>query len=312
MKIFDAHCDVLSKLLENPKLDFVHENRLLDVTLDKMIESDIGIQNFAIYLPEQFSGEFRQVLRSIDLFHERILSNPQMHFIRSKDELQAARERGLIGAMLSLEGVDALQGDLTYVRILFYLGVRSIGITWNHANWAADGVMEPRKGGLTTKGKSLIKECNRLGIILDTSHLSEKGFWELIELSDKPNIASHSNASKIRQHLRNLNDEQITSIIRTEGVIGVTFVSPFVYPGEPVSMDKLLPHIDHICSLGGSRHIGLGSDFDGIKEWITGLEHAGKYYQLVELLQKHYSEEDVEHFVYKNWYNFYLKNLPET
>jgi membrane dipeptidase len=312
VKIFDSHCDVLRKLLDNSELDFLHENPLLDVTLDRMIESDIGVQNFAIYLPEPFTGEFRQVLRSIDLFHERILSNPQMHFIRSKEELQAAREQGLIGAMLSLEGVDALQGDLTYVRILFYLGVRSIGITWNHANWAADGVMEPRKGGLTTKGRSLIKECNRLGIIFDTSHLSEKGFWELIELSSKPVIASHSNASKIRQHPRNLNDEQITAIIRTGGVMGVTFVPPFVYTGKPVTMDKLLLHIDHICSLGGSRHIGLGSDFDGIKEWITGLEHVGKYNQLVELLQKHYSEDDVEHFIYKNWYNFYLNHLPES
>jgi membrane dipeptidase len=252
------------------------------------------------------------VLRSIDLFHERILSNPQMYFIRSKEELQASRERGLIGAMLSLEGVDALQGDLTYVRILFYLGVRSIGITWNYANWAADGVMEPRQGGLTTKGRNLIKECNRLGMLLDTSHLSEKGFWELIGLSDKPVIASHSNASKIRQHPRNLDDEQITAIIRTGGVMGVTFVSPFVYTGEPVTMDKLLLHIDHICSLGGSRHIGLGSDFDGIKEWITGLEHIGKYNNLIELLLKHYSEEDVEHIIYKNWYNFYLKHLPES
>jgi membrane dipeptidase len=312
VKIFDAHCDVLRKLLDNPKLDFLHENLLLDVTLDRMIESDIGIQNFAIYIPEPFSGEFRQVLRSIDLFHERILSNPQMHFIRSKEELLAARERGLIGAMLSLEGVDALQGDLTYVRILFYLGVRSLGITWNHANWAADGVMEPRKGGLTAKGRGLIKECNRLGMLLDTSHLSEKGFSELIELSSTPVIASHSNASKIRQHPRNLNDEQITSIIRTGGVMGVTFVPPFVYTGEPVSMDKLLLHIDHICSLGGRRHIGLGSDFDGIMEWITGLEHVGKYSQLVELLLKHYSEEDVEHFVYRNWYNFYMKHLPES
>jgi membrane dipeptidase len=312
VKIFDAHCDVLSKLLEKPDLDFLHEDRLLDVTLDKMIESDIGIQNFAIYLPEHYFRDFRHVLRSIDLFHERILSNPQMRFIRTKNEMQAVKEQGLIGALLSLEGVDALQGDMTNVRILFYLGVRSMGITWNHANWAADGVMEPRKGGLTTKGRNLIKECNRLGIILDTSHLSEKGFWELIELSVRPIIASHSNASKICQHLRNINDEQITSIIRTGGVMGVTFVPHFVSTGETVTMDKLLLHIDHICSLGGSRHIGLGADFDGVKEWITGLEHIGKYQQLVELLQKHYSEDDVEHFVYKNWYNFFMKNLPES
>ncbi|WP_233567121.1 dipeptidase [Cohnella endophytica] len=311
MRIFDAHCDVLNKLLENPELDFLHEEKLLDVTLDRMIESGIGVQNFAIYLSAPYSDQFRHVLESVDLFHERILSNRQIHFVQSKADLKLAREEGWIGALLSLEGVDALQGNLTYVRILFYLGVRSIGITWNHANWAADGVMEPRKGGFTARGMKLIKECNRLGIIVDVSHLSEKGFWELTELSDKPFIASHSNSSAICPRLRNLTDEQIASIIRINGVMGITFVPPFVHLEEPVTMDKILRHIDHVCSLGGSRHIGLGSDFDGIKEWVVGLEHSGKYHHFVNMLQKHYNEEDVEHFVYKNWYNFYENNLPE-
>src|SRR5690606_9299847 len=142
--------------------------------------------------------------------------------------------------------------------------------------------------------------------------LSETGFWELDELSDKPFIASHCNASQICPHPRNLSDEQISSIINREGVMGITFVPPFVDKSMPVSMDKLLLHLDHVCALGGSRNVGFGSDFDGISEWIVGLEHTGKYPMLVELLQKHYSEEDVEHFIYKNWYNFYLKHLPEN
>jgi membrane dipeptidase len=311
MKIFDAHCDVLSKLLENPCLDFLNEEKLLDVTLERMNESGISVQNFAIYLPERFPKEFRYVLECVDLFHQRILSHQQMYFIKSKNDLQLAAEGNRIGALLSLEGVDALQGDLTYVRTLFYLGVRSMGITWNHANWAADGVMEPRKSGFTAKGRSLIAECNRLGMILDVSHLSEKGFFELIELSDKPFIASHSNANQICTHLRNLQDEQITAIIQTGGVMGITFVPRFVRTEETVAMDKILLHFDHVCSLGGSRHVGLGSDFDGIDRWIIGLEHAGKYDQLVNLMLKHFSEDDVEHFFYKNWRKFYAKHLPE-
>ncbi|MFC5401440.1 dipeptidase [Cohnella soli] len=311
MKIFDAHCDVLSKLLENPELDFVHERHRLDVTLDRMVEANIGVQNFAIYLSERMSRQFQFVLDSIDLFCQRILSNPQMRFVRSKNDLRRVAAEGSIGAMLSLEGVDALQENLANVRILFYLGVRSVGITWNYANWAADGVLEPRRGGLTELGRNLVKECNRIGMILDVSHLSERGFWELAELSNKPFIASHSNVYAVRQHPRNLNDEQIKSIISSEGVMGITFVSPFVDAVQPVAIDKLLPHIDRVCSLGGSRHLGLGSDFDGIKEWMIGLEHAGKYGQLVELLQKHYSESDVKRFVYGNWYDFYSKHLPD-
>ncbi|RED30658.1 dipeptidase [Paenibacillus sp. VMFN-D1] len=310
MTIFDAHCDVLSKLLEHPQLDFAHEQDLLDVTLERMQKSGIRFQNFAVYLPEKYAGEFRYVLESIDLFHERVLASGPIHFIRSKEDLEYAEKNGLTGALLSLEGVDALQGNLAYVRILHHLGVRSIGITWNYANWAADGVMESRRAGLTEKGRQLIQECNRLGMILDVSHLSEKAFWELASLSAKPLVASHSNAGKICPRRRNLSDEQIGSIIRADGVIGVTFVPPFVHAEEPVTMDRLLAHIDHICSLGGRRHIGLGSDFDGIREKIIGLEHAGKYHDLVNLLQKHYSEEDVEGFICGNWYRFYLKHLP--
>lgn len=310
MKIFDAHCDVLSKLLEDPRLDFIQEKDRLDVTLERMLESKIGFQNFAVYLPASFAGEFRHVLQSIDLFYERILSNRQIHLIQTQEDLRHAHNNGLIGALLSLEGVDALQGNITYLRILYYLGVRSIGITWNYANWAADGVLEQRQGGFTEQGMNLITECNRLGMILDVSHLSEKAFWELLSRSDKPFIASHSNSSRICPKLRNLHDDQITSIIRTGGVMGLTFVPSFVHAEEPVTMDRLLSHIDHICSLGGSRSIGFGSDFDGIKEKIAGLEHAGKYHQLIELLQKNYSEEDVEHFLYKNWYHFYMDHLP--
>lgn len=311
MNIFDAHCDVLSKLLENPELDFAHAHEGLDVTLDRMLESGIKVQNFAVYLPERWSGDFKHVLECVDLFHERILVQSPMHFIRTKSDLRLVRNGDRVGALLSLEGVDSLQGNLTYLPLLYHLGVRTVGITWNRANWAADGVLETRNGGFTAAGRDLIRECNRLGLIMDVSHLSEKGFWELVEASRKPVIASHSNAKSISNRLRNLTDDQIGSLVHSGGVIGITFVPPFVSTVEPVPMDRILHHIDHVCALGGKRHIGFGSDFDGIREWIVGLEHAGHYDRLVNLLLKHYSDEDVERFLYGNWYRFYMEHLPE-
>jgi len=311
MKIFDAHCDVLSKLLENPGLDFVRGRDGLDVTLERMLQSGIGVQSFAVYLPERWRGEFKYVLESVDLFHERVLKEPQMRFIRTKSDLSRASNEGWIGALLTLEGVDSLHGNMAYLRILYQLGVRTVGITWNRANWAADGVLEPRNGGFTSAGKELVRECNRLGLIMDVSHLSETGFWELIEAAAKPVVASHSNATRISPRPRNLTDAQIGSVIQTGGVIGITFVPPFVSAEEPVTMDKILLHIDHVCALGGRRHIGFGSDFDGIGQWIVGLEHAGHYDRLVNLLLKHYREEDVELFVYRNWFRFYMEHLPD-
>ncbi len=310
MKIFDAHCDVLSKLLENPELDFAQGRDGLDVTLERMLASGIAMQNFAVYLPERYAGDFRHVLESIDLFHERVLREPQIRFIRTKNDMLRASSENRIGALLSLEGVDSLHGSMALLRLLRRLGVTTVGITWNRANWAADGVLEPRKGGFTAAGQELIKECNRLDLIMDVSHLSEKGFWELMEASRKPVIASHSNAGAISPRMRNLSDAQIRALIASDGVIGITFVPPFVSEEEPVAMDKILLHIDHICSLGGRRHIGFGSDFDGIRQWLVGLEHAGKYDRLVDLLLSHYREEDVELFVYGNWFRFYMEHLP--
>lgn len=310
MAIIDAHCDVLSKLLVHPELDFARGQEGLDVTLKRMQKSGIRVQNFAVYLPERWSAEFRYVLESIDLFHERVLSLPQMRFIRTPSDLRLAMDGDRIGALLSLEGVDSLQGNLTYLRILYHLGVRIVGVTWNRANWAADGVLEPRKGGFTAAGMDLIKECNRLGMIMDVSHLSEKAFWELLESSRKPVIASHSNASAISPRLRNLTDAQIRSLIQAGGVMGITFVPPFVSEEQPVPIDRILRHIDHVCALGGRFHIGFGSDFDGIKEWIVGLEHAGRYDQLVNLLLRHYREEDVELFLHGNWFRYFMKQLP--
>jgi len=311
MYIFDAHCDVLSKLLDNPGLDFARGREGLDVTAERMAEAGYGAQNFAVYLPERLAGDFRYVLESIDLFHERVLKEPRMRFVRTKNDLRLARDEGRIGALLSLEGVDSLQGSLAYVRILHHLGVRSVGITWNRANWAADGVLEPRGGGFTAAGKRLIEECNRLGLVLDASHLSDRSFWELAETSAKPVIASHSNARAIAPRARNLTDDQIVSIARGGGVIGLTFVPAFASANDPVRMEDLLPHLDRVCALGGTRRVGFGSDFDGIGQWIAGLEHAGRYDRLVNLLLKHYREEDVERFVYRNWFDFYSDHLPD-
>ncbi|MNV60055.1 Membrane dipeptidase [compost metagenome] len=208
--------------------------------------------------------------------------------------------------------MDALAGNLTHLRILYHLGVRSAGLTWNYANWAADGVMEPRKGGFTKKGKLMLKEIETMGIIVDVSHLSVAAFWELIEVYPKPFIASHSNAIQICPHPRNLSDDQIKAIIQCKGLMGITFVPYFLDNLNPtVQISSILKHIDHVCALGGESHIGFGSDFDGIEQWVKDLRHVGQYGNIIEALCKNYTESQVEAFLYGNWRNFMLVNLPQ-
>ena len=135
-------------------------------------------------------------------------------------------------------------------------------------------MLEQRNGGFTERGRQLIEQCHRTGIILDVSHLSQAGFWEMAELTQGPVIASHSNAYSICPHPRNLSDEQIRALIALNGMIGITFVPWFIRSGvERVTPEDVLPHIEKICELGGEKHIMFGSDFDGSisgsKGWST-------------------------------------------
>lgn len=213
--------------------------------------------------------------------------------------------------LITLEGVDGLEGNLFYLELCFQMGVRIVGLTWNHANWAADGIMEKRGASLTTKGRELVHLCNRTGMLLDVSHLSEKGFWELADLSERPFIASHSNSYSVCSHVRNLKDDQIQAIIAREGRIGLTFVPWFVKEHEVVHIEDLLPHIEHICSLGGAHHLMMGSDFDGIPVKIQGLENAGCYPKLTEVLLKHYDEALVHGWLWRNAMRYLGEHLPE-
>lgn len=313
MGIVDGHCDALTKLYKNPKLDFNQDELELDVSFPKLQQAGVKVQCFAIYLPESISNpSFEHILQMIDIFHRKIASHPQMSFIQSAADWLALEQSQKVGAILTLEGMDALVGNLTHLRILYHLGVRCAGVTWNYANWAADGVLEPRNGGFTKKGKLMLKEIETLGIIVDVSHLSVAAFWELAQDYKKPFIASHSNAYHICPHPRNLSDDQIKAIIRCKGLMGITFVPYFLDSSKTtIQISSILKHIDYICALGGEAHIGFGSDFDGIEQWVEDLRHVGQYGNIIEALCKNYTESQVEAFLYGNWRNFMLANLPQ-
>lgn len=311
MKIVDSHCDLLDKMVQHEEVDFRQDSLYADVSFPRLHKSGVALQCFAIFLSDKKeAATFARVLQGMDHFYRKIISHPQVVFVKSQQDLAAVTEGDKIGAMLTLEGADGLEASLVNLRTAYYMGVRMLGLTWNNANWAADGVMEPRKGGFTVKGKQLVKECDRLGVLLDVSHLSETGFWELTELSSRPFVASHSNAQAVCPHPRNLTDDQIKAITVAGGIIGITFVPWFVKASEPSIKDILL-HIDHVCSLGGVRHIGFGSDFDGIDSHISGLEHPGHYTRLANELYKRYSPEEAEEFLFGNWRRYLSENLPK-
>lgn len=319
MKIFDAHCDVLWKLWEsylsgNSKYSFYEEESGLQANYPYMEKGDVLLQTFAIYLPEKVKGStrFSTALTMVDLFYEKVVGNQDKIIpILNREDLIKLQDSGKRGALLSLEGADALEGSLEYLRILYRLGLRSIGLTWNYRNEAADGCGERNPAGLSRFGRELISEANRLGVLLDVSHLGEAGFWEVAQLSTQPIIASHGNCRAICNHPRNLTDEQIRMLIKKGGVIGLTFVPQFVAKTEKVTLDDLLMHIYHLISLGAEDHMAFGSDFDGIEQTIIGLENQGDYAHLRQVLLRHFSQKQVEKWFWGNWNRAFLEILPE-
>ncbi|XQY93587.1 dipeptidase [Metabacillus sp. HB246100] len=301
MKIFDVHCDMLYKLWRDPSID-PYEHTSLHVSLKKLKNGNGNIQCFAIFVPEDvpFNQRMDVALKQVSIFYEKVMKrSSDIRLLKTKDDIEALGNDE-IGAILTLEGCDAIGDQMENLHILYRLGVRSVGLTWNYANLVADGVQEKRNGGITNFGREVIGCLNNYKLWTDVSHASERSFWEALEIANHP-IASHSNAYSLCPHVRNLKDEQIVALFKKQGMIGITFVPFFTSLNEHPKVGDVLNHIDHLCSLGGEHQIGFGSDFDGIDITIEGLDDFTYYENLHNELLKHYTVSQVEGFTYLNF-----------
>ena len=302
-KVFDAHCDALEKLWRYADLSFDKEDERLHVSLPEMKKGHVLLQVFAVFVPTDvpYGRKFHTSLEMVDIFHEKI-AGKHLRPIYTRKDLDACVYEDKKGAILFVEGAYPLEGSLTNLRTLYRLGVRGMGLTWNFQNEVAAGCHEVNPGGLTLFGRKVVSEMNRLGMVVDVSHIAEPGFWDTLELSTAPIIASHANVKALYNHPRNLNDLQIKALIEKDGVMGLTLYPPF-YTNEnrPVTMDDLLRQLDHICSLGGVNHVGIGADFDGIDKTFADLDRPGKYGMIAEALANRYKEEEIKKFMCENW-----------
>lgn len=304
MRIFDAHCDVLMKLFCNPQLDFYHSKEL-EVTNLGLKAANIQVQVFAIYIPENVhtSIRFDAALAMVDIFYDQIIGTGKLKFIRNHKDIGRLKE-GETGAILMLEGCDCIGDDILKLKLLLRLGVTVVGLTWNWANLVADGALEKRAAGLTAFGKKVVELLNVTNNWCDVSHLSERAFWDCMEIHSRP-IASHSNCRSLVPHPRNLTDEQIKALIQKKSVVGITFVPEFLTGTNQANLTDVLRHLDHVCSLGGARYVGFGSDFDGTTTSVHSLSRVEQYSNLVNELLKYYKEEDVRHFLFDNFASRY-------
>lgn len=261
MDVIDLHCDALLKLQQaEGKLNFKNSTEL-SINVTRLKEGQVKIQAFAIFIEPDIVVEekYAAALEQIDYYQEDVLgNNPEMKQIKKWSDIKNLKD-GEIGSFLTLEGVEAIGNDLTKLDQLLDLGVLSVGLTWNPANLAADGVQEPRGGGLTTFGFDIIKKLNDRKVFTDVSHLSVASFWDVMKAAKFP-IASHSNVLSLCGHVRNLNDDQIKAMVDRDAMIHIVFNPPFTIneeKQEPTTISDLVKHVEALVELGAIKNIGF-------------------------------------------------------
>ncbi len=303
-RIFDAHCDTLCEILEKGES---LENSSGMVSAPMIREYKSYIQVFAAWVDGKYP--LMQAIMLRDKFMTET-KNSSLKIIDSSDALEDIRSNGGYGAILSLENGSALCGNIEMVDVLYRLGFRLITLTWNGSNELGFGAVDSLRDSLTPFGKEVVKRMNALGMVIDVSHLSEKGFWDVAECSEMPFVASHSNAKAICNHPRNLADEQIKEIISQRGVIGINLYDSFLSDDGNSDINKVIEHIEHIMSLGGENSIGIGTDFDGIPKSAKGLENVSCLKKIAdELLLLGYSEEQIDKIMYCNFERLFVECL---
>lgn len=304
--VFDGHCDTILEVM-NHKRTLEKKSNTGHLDIPRMKEGGVNAQFFAVFIEGIYKPDrsLKRTLQLIDCFYREIEKNQNdISLITNYNQITEVNRAGKIAAILSIEGGEALEGDLGVLRALYRLGVRLLTLTWNQRNQIADGVGESRTGsGLTKFGLKVIDEMNKLGMLIDVSHLSETGFWDVIKRSNAPIVASHSNCYALCPHLRNLRDEQIKAIADKGGVIGITFVPNFLTQEKrKTTVEDVVKHIDYLVEKAGVDCVGLGSDFDGTDGLPLSLEGVDKIPNITgELLNRGYKEKDIKKILGENF-----------
>lgn len=240
--VIDTHNDILMPVfLEGAELDKNNPGTQSDLV--KWKKGGLDCQMFSIYVPERYkSNHFSYVMKLIDKLESFQAENPETFTLCTNySQLEAGLNSGKFCGLMGAEGGNMIEGSMENLETLYSRGVRYLGLTWNTSNAIAisarDETERGKKGGLTEFGKDVVKRMNELGMLIDVSHLGETAFWEVVELSNSPIIASHSNCYSICPHYRNLTDEQIKAIAKSGGYIGINFFYKFLDPnGNPGSI----------------------------------------------------------------------------
>jgi membrane dipeptidase len=347
--IFDGHNDTLLKLRfpePDEERSFFERNDLGHVDLPRAREGGFGGGFFACYVrnsdedgwteesalkttengyevadaPPLDPGYARATANGLVdvLFDIEARSEGQLKVVRTAREIESCLSEGVLAAILHFEGAENLGPDPGALQDLYDVGLRSLGLVWSRPNAYAHGVpfrfpSPPDTGpGLTDAGKELVRECNRLGVLLDVSHLNERGFWDAAGITEAPLVATHSNAHALCQTSRNLTDRQLDAIRDSDGMVGVNFAVAFLREDgaeeEDTPIEDVVRHVDYLVERVGVERVGFGSDFDGAKVPSEIGDASGLPKLLAALRQRGYDDAALKKLAHENW----VRVLRET
>lgn len=302
--IIDGHSDI-------PRDVYLKENKgekdiFMKNHYTQLKKSDVNIVFVNVFTKASSEYAVKEAMLQIEKVIRASNENEDVVLIKDKKDLDHVLESGKLGIILSLEGFEPLSNTLDLLNIYYELGLRAGMLTWNHVNSFGSGT-DHIEGSITNIGKLALEKMNRLGILIDVSHLNEEGFWDVIKLNKKPTIASHSNAKALFNHNRNLSDDQIVAIANSGGVIGAVSYFSKVYEDslnyirlnddDTETIHDYIKHIEYMVNLVGYEHVSFGFDFNmylgdfGVK----GLESAENIKDVIQLLlERGHKLEDIK------------------
>lgn len=333
----DSHIDTAQRVLID-RADLTQRSPVGHVDIPRLKEGGVNAPFFALWVPTYYHGAeaVRRTLDLRDAMQRLFDTHPeQIVLALTASDVERITRSGRIAAILTVEGGHQIDDDLAVLRVYYRLGIRSMTLThFRNTDWADSSTDKPAHNGLTDFGKEVVREMNRLGMVVDVSHVSDKTFFDVLAVSAKPVIASHSSCRSISDVPRNMTDEMLAALAKNGGVVGINFGEGFLNPkdaeqlkadianvvNEPTLTGKALDnfaaeqfrkemrgkpsfatvedaadHVDHAVKIAGIDHVGIGSDFDGISSPPKGLEDISKMGALKAALRKRgYSEDDLK------------------
>lgn len=307
MKIIDLHCDTITECFVNPQHLLSINSGHIDA--EKLKKGDATAQFFALFIDTKRFP----VMDPFEIF-EKMYDTYQVQLSLNKDiiapaftvkDMERHAQSHKISAILSVEDGVIIGDNIGRVAEIYHKGVRLLTLTWNFENslaYPCSSNPNEHKRGLKPLGVDVVSEMNRLGMIIDVSHLSEGGFYDVAQHSKKPFVASHSCARALCNHQRNLTDQQLKTLGTTGGLVGVNFYSSFLQDDcDYATLNHVVGHVKHMVHKAGIEAVGMGSDFDGIECGLEFENYAG-FPKIIDALSKHFTSQEIEKICSQNAY----------